>query len=99
MPPSKPCHFPGALVAFRYHGAFDICSSRQCKSDRRRLTLPFRSYSPFQKPEASSNTTCEHCGATVKRPTDLPRHMLIHAPNKEELSVAFLDSFTRDSYP
>ncbi|KAJ7871500.1 hypothetical protein B0H14DRAFT_217308 [Mycena olivaceomarginata] len=36
------------------------------------------------KPEASSNTTCEHCGVTVKRPTDLPRHMLIHAPNKEE---------------
>ncbi|KAJ7236725.1 hypothetical protein B0H12DRAFT_124002 [Mycena haematopus] len=33
---------------------------------------------------SSSNTTCEHCGVTVKRPTDLPRHLLLHAANKEE---------------
>ncbi|KAJ6500424.1 hypothetical protein C8R45DRAFT_67867 [Mycena sanguinolenta] len=40
---------------------------------------------PSSKPEASSsNTTCEHCGVTVKRPTDLPRHLLLHAANKEE---------------
>ncbi|KAF8184968.1 hypothetical protein K438DRAFT_1064683 [Mycena galopus ATCC 62051] len=37
------------------------------------------------KPDAAStNTTCEHCGITVKRPTDLPRHMLRHAPDKEK---------------
>ncbi|KAJ6547142.1 hypothetical protein B0H19DRAFT_1075076 [Mycena capillaripes] len=43
-----------------------------------------RSSSSQPKPQASSNTTCEQCGASVKRPTDLPRHMLLHATNKEE---------------
>ncbi|KAJ6488661.1 hypothetical protein C8R47DRAFT_1215873 [Mycena vitilis] len=36
------------------------------------------------KPAPTGGTTCEHCGASVKRPNDLPRHMLLHATNKEE---------------
>ncbi|KAJ7445785.1 hypothetical protein B0H11DRAFT_402208 [Mycena galericulata] len=37
-----------------------------------------------QKTESGSSATCEHCGASMKRISDLRRHMLIHAKNKEE---------------
>ncbi|KAJ7476852.1 hypothetical protein B0H11DRAFT_1302440 [Mycena galericulata] len=34
--------------------------------------------------DANRRATCSTCGATVKRSSDLPRHMLTHAKNKEE---------------
>ncbi|KAJ7071723.1 hypothetical protein B0H15DRAFT_88425 [Mycena belliarum] len=37
------------------------------------------------EPDAIRRATCTTCGVTVKRPSDLPRHMLTHAKNKEEL--------------
>ncbi|KAJ7342606.1 hypothetical protein DFH08DRAFT_874603 [Mycena albidolilacea] len=38
------------------------------------------------KPDQDPNrrATCTTCGLTVKRPSDLPRHMLLHAKNKED---------------
>ncbi|KAJ6606576.1 hypothetical protein DFH09DRAFT_1120684 [Mycena vulgaris] len=36
------------------------------------------------KPASGSGATCEHCGAMMKRTNDLPRHMILHAKNKEE---------------
>ncbi|KAJ7740585.1 hypothetical protein B0H16DRAFT_1757799 [Mycena metata] len=45
---------------------------------------------PGQKQESDSNrrATCTTCGATMKRPSDLPRHTLLHAKNKEEYTNA-----------
>ncbi|KAF7328722.1 Transcriptional repressor CTCF-like [Mycena venus] len=43
-----------------------------------------RSSSTSSQPSKPESTTCGQCGITVRRPADLPRHMLIHAPNKEE---------------
>ncbi|KAJ7775691.1 hypothetical protein DFH07DRAFT_88232 [Mycena maculata] len=44
------------------------------------------STSSQQRSELDSirRTTCTTCGTTVKRPSDLPRHMLTHAKNKED---------------
>ncbi|KAJ7704831.1 hypothetical protein B0H17DRAFT_1326368 [Mycena rosella] len=38
------------------------------------------------KPESStgSGAQCETCGARMKRNNDLPRHMVLHAKNKDE---------------
>ncbi|KAJ7093158.1 hypothetical protein C8R44DRAFT_399692 [Mycena epipterygia] len=47
-----------------------------------------RSSSTQSNPHAGSGATCEHCGACMKRNTDLPRHMLIHAKDKEEFMFA-----------
>ncbi|KAJ6615467.1 hypothetical protein B0H10DRAFT_2220313 [Mycena sp. CBHHK59/15] len=41
--------------------------------------------SPVSETEPSKRVTCATCGATVKRSSDLPRHMLTHAKNKEDL--------------
>ncbi|KAJ6544321.1 hypothetical protein B0H19DRAFT_1170352 [Mycena capillaripes] len=39
---------------------------------------------PNPDPDATRRSTCTTCGITVKRASDLPRHMLTHAKNKEE---------------
>ncbi|KAJ7166038.1 hypothetical protein C8R46DRAFT_1275567 [Mycena filopes] len=36
------------------------------------------------EPDATRRATCTTCGATMKRPSDLPRHTLLHAKNKED---------------
>ncbi|KAJ7747765.1 hypothetical protein B0H16DRAFT_916588 [Mycena metata] len=40
--------------------------------------------STAQKPESGISATCDQCGASMGRIADLPRHMLLHAKNKEE---------------
>ncbi|KAJ6630334.1 hypothetical protein B0H10DRAFT_2208004 [Mycena sp. CBHHK59/15] len=44
-----------------------------------------RSSSLQPKSEPDNGATCSVCGAYLRRNTDLPRHMLIHAKNKESL--------------
>ncbi|KAJ7015770.1 hypothetical protein C8F04DRAFT_1171744, partial [Mycena alexandri] len=39
---------------------------------------------PGQESDSNRRATCTTCGATMKRPSDLPRHTLLHAKNKEE---------------
>ncbi|KAJ7168120.1 hypothetical protein C8R43DRAFT_136776 [Mycena crocata] len=39
---------------------------------------------PSPSPSSGNGASCEHCGASMRRNTDLPRHMLLHAKNKEE---------------
>ncbi|KAJ7184190.1 hypothetical protein C8R46DRAFT_1208425 [Mycena filopes] len=39
---------------------------------------------PVNRTESSNSATCDQCGASMKRVADLPRHMLLHAKNKEE---------------
>ncbi|KAK7023880.1 hypothetical protein R3P38DRAFT_2954687 [Favolaschia claudopus] len=47
-----------------------------------------KSTSVVTKRQPRTNRTCSYCGRTVKRPTDLPRHELLHAPNKNEFMYA-----------
>ncbi|KAJ7124499.1 hypothetical protein C8R44DRAFT_783592 [Mycena epipterygia] len=39
---------------------------------------------PKPEPDAHRRATCSTCGITVTRTSDLPRHMLTHAKNKED---------------
>ncbi|KAJ7470354.1 hypothetical protein FB451DRAFT_335024 [Mycena latifolia] len=43
-----------------------------------------RSSSTQPKVESGSGATCDHCGVYLRRNNDLPRHMVLHAKNKEE---------------
>ncbi|KAJ7771785.1 hypothetical protein B0H16DRAFT_195854 [Mycena metata] len=77
-PLSTPSLFcPPSLI----HGAFVLHSTGQC-----RLVGGCRSpyLHPLQRPESSGSATCDQCGASMRRVADLPRHMLLHAKNKEE---------------
>ncbi|KAJ7030006.1 hypothetical protein C8F04DRAFT_1368282 [Mycena alexandri] len=47
-------------------------------------TLSMARSTPQNKSESSISTTCDQCGASMRRIADLPRHMLLHAKNKEE---------------
>ncbi|KAJ7983142.1 hypothetical protein DFH06DRAFT_1467017 [Mycena polygramma] len=40
---------------------------------------------PKSDTDPNRRATCNTCGTTVKRASDLSRHMLTHAKNKEEL--------------
>ncbi|KAJ7702392.1 hypothetical protein B0H17DRAFT_1194879 [Mycena rosella] len=42
------------------------------------------SSTPPAKSESATGAQCEFCGARMKRNNDLPRHMVLHAKNKEE---------------
>ncbi|KAJ6618286.1 hypothetical protein B0H10DRAFT_1255279 [Mycena sp. CBHHK59/15] len=48
------------------------------------IGVPFFNLLQSQSAESSTGATCETCGRKFRRVTDLPRHMLIHAKNKEE---------------
>ncbi|KAJ7213256.1 hypothetical protein C8J57DRAFT_1397745 [Mycena rebaudengoi] len=58
---------------------------RQDDSTSSVISVSRRLSSPTSYGEPRPRAQCPTCGTTVKRTGDLPRHMLTHAKNKEEL--------------